>query len=87
LNLGQMSIGFEITPTGLVCRLNHQFILSTGKWYLYRSTGFARSVREQIPTAEDTLASHTDGQMTTGLASTDRCSARGIRNSGQIGTP
>ncbi len=32
LDIGQVSLGFEFTPAGFVCRVNHRFVLSTGRW-------------------------------------------------------
>jgi len=32
LNFGQVGVRFEFTPAGFVCRVNHRFDLSTGRW-------------------------------------------------------
>ncbi len=32
LDFGQVSFGFEFTPAGFVCWVNHRSVLSTDKW-------------------------------------------------------
>jgi len=32
LHIGQVGVGFEFTPAGFVCWVNHRYVPSTGRW-------------------------------------------------------
>ena len=54
LDIRQVGVGFEFTPAGLVCSVNHRFVPSTGKWQRHRSTEFARHSSRAITPDEHT---------------------------------
>jgi hypothetical protein len=65
LDIRQVGVGFEFTPSGFDFWVNHRFVLSTGKWQRHRSTELARHSSRAITPDEHTQGIHQLGSVKT----------------------